>query len=255
MGEVYLAEDTTLGHRVALKLLPPEHTRDEERLWRFKQEAKSASALNHPNILTIHEVGEADGHHFIATEFIDGETLRALLRRSGSMTTDEVLNVAVQVASALTAAHAAGIVHRDIKPENIMRAPRRLRQSPGLRTRQADRARGARAGRIRACRPERLRRTPRQASCSARRQYMSPEQATGKTVDARSDIFSFGAVLYEMVGGQRAFRARPAMETLAAVINQEPKPLPARVPPESGQVDPALLAEGSERGATRPWRI
>jgi eukaryotic-like serine/threonine-protein kinase len=99
MGEVYLAEDTTLGRRVALKVLPPEHMQDEERVRRFKQEAKSASALNHPNILTIHEVGEADGHHFIATEFIDGETLRALLRRTGRLETDEALKVAVQVAS------------------------------------------------------------------------------------------------------------------------------------------------------------
>src|SRR5438876_2218563 len=120
MGEVYLAEDTTLDRRVALKLLPREHTQDEERLRRFKQEAKAASALNHPNILTIHEVGEADGHHFIATEFIDGETLRSSLRRTGGMKTNEVLKVAVQVASALTAAHEARIVHRDIKPENIM---------------------------------------------------------------------------------------------------------------------------------------
>ncbi|MGQ0763922.1 MAG: serine/threonine-protein kinase, partial [Acidobacteriota bacterium] len=104
MGEVYLADDTTLGRRVALKLLPREHTQDEERLRRFKQEAKAASALNHPNILTIHEVGEVDDHHFIATEFIDGETLRASLKPNGSMTTDHALKVAIQVASALVAA-------------------------------------------------------------------------------------------------------------------------------------------------------
>jgi len=120
MGAVYLAKDTTLGRRVALKLLPREHTQDEERLRRFKQEAKAASALNHPNILTIHEVGEAEGHHFIVTEFIDGETLRGSLRRAGKMKTSEALKVAAQVASALATAHEAGIVHRDIKPENIM---------------------------------------------------------------------------------------------------------------------------------------
>ena len=118
MGEVYLAEDATLGRLVALKVLPRVHTQNEERLRRFKQEAKAASALNHPNILTIHEFGEADGLHFIATEFVDGETLRALLTRTGRMPTNEALNVAAEMASALAAAHEAGIVHRDIKPEN-----------------------------------------------------------------------------------------------------------------------------------------
>src|SRR5712691_4274205 len=120
MGEVYLAEDTTLNRRVALKLLPGEYTQNEERLRRFKQEARAASALNHPNILTIHEVGEAQGHHFIATEFINGDTLRQHLKPIGKMKTSETLAVAAQVASALAAAHEAGIVHRDIKPENIM---------------------------------------------------------------------------------------------------------------------------------------
>ncbi len=120
MGEVYLAEDTTLNRRVAVKLLPAEYTRNEERLRRFKQEAKAASALNHPNILTIHEVGEEGDHRFIVTEFIDGETLRALLKRKGGMKTNDALNVAIQVASALAAAHEAGIVHRDIKPANVM---------------------------------------------------------------------------------------------------------------------------------------
>jgi serine/threonine protein kinase len=119
MGEVYLAADMTLGRPVTLKLLPREHTKDEERLRRFKQEAKATSALNHPNILTIHEVGEADGHHYIASEFIEGETLRTALQLS-SMKAADTLDVATQVASALVAAHAAGIVHRDIKPENIM---------------------------------------------------------------------------------------------------------------------------------------
>jgi serine/threonine protein kinase len=111
MGEVYLAEDTTLNRRLALKLLPAEYTQNEERLRRFKQEARAASALNHPNILTIHEVGEANGHHFIATEFIDGDTLRERLKRTGKMKTSETLAIAAQVASALAAAHEAGIVH------------------------------------------------------------------------------------------------------------------------------------------------
>jgi len=235
MGEVYLAEDTTLDRRVALKLLPREHTQDEERLRRFKQEAKAASALNHPNILTIYEVGEADGRHFIATEFIDGETLRASLRRTGSMETGEALNVAAQVASALATAHEAGIVHRDIKPENIMvrrdgyvkvldfglakltetDAPQPLDTGAPTIATVAHTATGVVLGTA---------------------QYMSPEQTTGKKVDARSDIFSFGAVLYEIVAGERAFQGDSLMATLAAIINQEPKPLSAKVPTELAQV-------------------
>ena len=235
MGEVYLAEDTTLGRRVALKLLPREHTQDEERLRRFKQEAKSASALNHPNILIIHEVGEADGRHFIATEFIDGETLRTALRPTGSMKTDEALNVAAQVASALVAAHEAGIVHRDIKPENIM-----LRRDGYVKVLDF--------GLAKLTEPV----APQPVDTSATTMpleahtetgvivgtaaYMSPEQATGKRVDARSDIFSFGAVLYEMVAGQQAFVGASLMEMVAAILNQEPEPLPAKVPPELSKV-------------------
>lgn len=231
MGEVFLAEDTSLGRRVALKLLPRQYTQDEERLRRFKLEARAASALNHPNILTIHEVGEADGHHFIATEFIEGETLRAALNRTGSMKIDAALNVATQVASALAAAHEAGIVHRDIKPENIMLRPdgyvkvldfglAKLTETIPQQT-------------VDTSAP-----TLPLAALTATgvligtAQYMSPEQATGKKVDARSDIFSFGVVLYEMVTGRQAFRGDSLMETVAAILNQEPKSLPAKVPDE-----------------------
>src|SRR5215216_7241685 len=122
MGEVYLAEDTRLGRQVALKLLPAQFIKDEERLLRFEQEARAASALNHPNIITIHEIGVDDGTHFIATEFIEGETLRQRLR-GGRLSLSEALDVAVQVGSALAAAHQVGIVHRDVKPENIMVRP------------------------------------------------------------------------------------------------------------------------------------
>src|ERR1700694_1787767 len=119
MGEVYLAEDTRLERRVALKLLPTEFTRDEDRVRRFMQEAKAASALNHPNIITIYEIGEADSIQFIATEFIDGVTLSQHMKQA-PMTPGEALDVAIQIASALSAAHEAGIVHRDVKPQNIM---------------------------------------------------------------------------------------------------------------------------------------
>ena len=231
MGEVYLAEDTTLGRHVALKLLPHQHTQDEERLRRFKQEAKSASALNHPNILTIHEVGEADGRHFIVTEFIDGENLRASLRRTGRMETRAALNVAMQVASALAAAHEAGIVHRDIKPENIM-----IRRDGYVKVLDFGLAKLTETT------------APQAADTNAPTmplavhtesgvvlgtpQYMSPEQATGRNVDARSDIFSFGMVLYEMVAGERPFQGDSLMETVAAILNREPEPLPAKIPSE-----------------------
>jgi serine/threonine protein kinase/WD40 repeat protein len=235
MGEVYLAEDTSLGRRVALKLLPPEHTQDQERLRRFKQEAKAASALNHPNILTIHEVGEVDGHHFIATEFIDGETLRTSLTLNSSMKTGDALNIATQVASALVAAHEAGIVHRDIKPENIM-----LRRDGYVKVLDFGLAKLT----------ETVAQQPIDMSAATMplvahtasgvvlgtAQYMSPEQATGKKVDTRTDIFSFGAVLYEMVAGRRAFEGDSLMETVAAILNQEPKPLPTKVSSDLAKV-------------------
>jgi serine/threonine protein kinase len=235
MGEVYLAEDTALDRRVAPKLLPHEHTHDAERLRRFGQEAKAASALNHPNILTIHEVGEANGRHFIATEFVDGETLRAALRRSGGMDEGEALNVAAQVASALAVAHAAGIVHRDIKPENIMLRPDGYvkvldfglaKLTEAVASQDLETATPTM--------PFALRTESGVVLGTA--QYMSPEQATAKTVDARSDIFSFGAVLYEMVTGQRAFQGASQIEAVAAILNQEPKPLPARLSPDLATV-------------------
>jgi serine/threonine protein kinase len=122
MGEVYLASDTRLGRKVALKLLPAEFTRDAERMRRFEQEARTASALNHPNIITIHEIGAVDQHQFIVSEFVEGETLRQRIK-SGPLELETALEIAVQVASALEAAHRAGIVHRDIKPENVMLRP------------------------------------------------------------------------------------------------------------------------------------
>ena len=234
MGEVYLAQDTTLGRRVALKLLPHEHTQNEERLRRFKQEAKAASALNHPNILTIHEVAEVDGHHFIATEFIDGETLRTSITLKGSMKTGEALKVATQVASALAAAHEAGIVHRDIKPENIM-----IRRDGYVKVLDFGLAKLTET--VTQIVDTSAKTMPRLAHTASgvvlgTAQYMSPEQAAGKKVDARSDIFSFGAVLYEMLTGQRAFEGDSLMEMVAAILNQEPKPLPARVPAELTKV-------------------
>jgi len=235
MGEVYLAEDQALGRPVALKLLPREHTRDEDRLRRFRQEAKAASALNHPNILTIHEVGEADGHHFIVTEFIDGETLRALLARGGPMETAEALRIGAQVASALAAAHEAGIVHRDIKPENVM-----LRRDGYIKVLDFGLAKLTEPVTVPPTDPD-APTVPVAARTETgvvvgTMQYMSPEQAAGKQVDARSDVFSFGALLYEMVTGRKAFEGSSRMATTAAILTEEPKPLPESVPEELAKV-------------------
>jgi serine/threonine-protein kinase len=221
MGVVYLAEDLRLGRRVALKLLPSDFTTNTARLRRFEQEARSASSLNYPNILTIYEFGETDNIHFIACEFIEGVTLRE--RMNGElMQLGAILDVAAQVASALSAAHAAGIVHRDIKPENIM-----LRRDDlvkvldfGLATLterlQPDSA-DAQAPTLFKTDPDTLVGTAI---------YMSPEQARGLNVDARTDIWSLGVVLYEMMAGCLPFTGSTSSEVLALIMNErESQPL------------------------------
>jgi Tol biopolymer transport system component len=232
MGEVYLAEDLKLHRKVALKLLPAEFTGQETRLRRFEQEARAASALNHPNIITIYEIGEADQTRFIATEYIEGQTLRALLRE-GALPLETVLEVAVQAASALSAAHEAGILHRDIKPENIMRRPDGMVKVLDFGLAKLIRPQGALPAATTSIAVQ-VESTP--GVVMGTLAYMSPEQAQGLEVDARSDIFSLGAVLYEMVTGHRAFRGDSQMALLAAVIEQEPEPLPAWVPQEPAKV-------------------
>src|SRR5437762_4974111 len=202
MGQVYLAEDSKLRRKVALKLLPASYTRDESRLRRFQQEARAASALNHPNILTIHELGEVNGEQFIATEFVEGETLRDRLNRA-PLNLAETLDVAVQIAGALAAAHKAGIVHRDIKPENIM-----LRHDGYVKVLDFGLAKLIEAEEAR---PEDLTRSMNQTGTGTvmgTLHYMSPEQSRGEEVDARTDIFSLGVVLYEMVTGQLPFEGK-----------------------------------------------
>ena len=224
MGEVYLAEDTRLRRKVALKLLPAEFTRHADRVRRFGQEAQAASALNHPNIITIYEIGEVDGAHFIATEFIDGQTLREHLKGE-RLALSAALDIAVQTAAALAAAHEARIIHRDIKPENVM-----LRRDGivkvldfGLAKLTEKSARGeidteaATLAKV-ATDPGTVMGTP---------QYMSPEQARGQVVDARSDIFSLGVVLYEMIAGQPPFDGANAFEVIGEILKSEPLPLAA----------------------------
>src|SRR5213595_2691284 len=187
MGEVFLAHDTSLGRKVALKLLRSDFTRNEERLRRFRQEARAASALNHPNILTIYEIGHDGSLHFMATEYVEGETLRQHLSRA-RITVGQTLDVGVQVASALAAAHQAGIIHRDIKPENIM-----VRSDGNVKVLDFGLAklieRGDTVSLV----------NTNQGIVMGTAHYMSPEQARALMVDERTDLWSLGVVLYEMV--------------------------------------------------------
>ena len=225
MGEVYLAQDSRLNRKVALKLLPSTFTKDNDRLRRFAQEARAASALNHPNIITIYEIQQVNSTHIIATEFVEGETLRQRLSHS-SLSLDEALNIAMQVADALSSAHKAGIVHRDIKPENVMLRPDGYVKvlDFGL----AKLSEGTTSS-ISAEAPTLQVRTG-SGIVMGRAGYMSPEQARGLIVDARSDIFSLGATLYEMVARRKPFEGETPSDTLASILKSEPTPLSRIVP-------------------------
>ncbi|HET6890684.1 MAG TPA: protein kinase, partial [Pyrinomonadaceae bacterium] len=222
MGEVYLAHDSRLDRKVAVKILPADVASDPNRMSRFVQEAKAASALNHPNIITIYEIDEADSGHFIATEFIDGETLREHMKR-GHMKLSDILDVAIQTASALAAAHEAGIIHRDIKPDNIM-----LRRDGIVKVLDFGLAKLSEY-------------TPTEVDSEAPTTapiktepgkmvgtviYMSPEQARGIQIDARTDIFSHGAMIYQMVTGRLPFEGSNTMDILASILSdKQPPPL------------------------------
>ena len=225
MGEVYLAQDTKLDRRIALKILPNDLA-GQERVRRFVQEAKAASALNHPNIITIYEIDEIDSEQFIATEFIEGETLRDRIRR-GALSNREALDVAMQVASALSATHDVGIVHRDIKPENIM-----LRRDGIVKVLDFGLAKLAPNRSPVETGPE----APTQAQINTEpgtvlgtAQYMSPEQARGFEVDARSDIWSLGCVLYEMVTARQPFKGDTTIDVMSGILHREPEGLGSHV--------------------------
>src|SRR6476646_3798181 len=223
MGEVYLARDERLGRKVALKLLPERLTVDETQLSRFKTEARSASALNHPNILTVYEIGAEENRQFIATEFIEGVTLRASLA-CGRMNLHAALEIAVQVASALAAAHETGVVHRDIKPENIMLRPdgyaKVLDFGIAKLTEQRPSSDHYDLGTTAVLQTQ-------PGLVLGTGHYMSPEQARGQTVDARSDIWSLGVVIYEMVGGITPFPGETPSDCIASILKAEPPPLSA----------------------------
>jgi serine/threonine protein kinase/Flp pilus assembly protein TadD len=240
MGGVFLAHDARLGREIALKLLPAEFTWNRDRLHRFEQEARAASALNHPNIVTIHEIGDDGDLHFIAMEFVDGVTLRERMAR-GRLNLGEALNVAIQVASALAAAHAARIVHRDIKPENIL-----LRHDGYIKVVDFGLAKLT-APAVNSDAGTRARVETGAATVEGTPQYMSPEQVRGVTADCRTDIFSFGAVLYEMLTGQRAFQTATAAEAIDAVLKEEPPALPAEVPLPLQRIVARCLEKDPER--------
>ncbi|HEY2964260.1 MAG TPA: protein kinase [Pyrinomonadaceae bacterium] len=225
MGEVYRAQDTELGRPVALKFLPAELAAHQNRVKRFIQEAKAASALNHPNILTVYEIGRADDTTFIATEFVDGITLRDYMHQWLKLV--DILDVAAQIASALVAAHAAGIVHRDIKPENIM-----VRKDGIVKvldfglaklTERQDSLTGSEATTIALVNTE-------PGTVLGTAAYMSPEQAAGREVDARSDIWSLGVVLYEMLTSRTPFAGASKSHIIVAIIDQEPLPITKLAP-------------------------
>jgi len=222
MGEVYLAQDTKLDRKVALKILPAEVAANQDRMRRFIQEAKAASALNHPNIITIHEIDQTASGHFIATEFIDGETLRKHLRRE-TMKLSHTLEVAIQVASALAGAHAVGIVHRDIKPENVM-----LRRDGIVKVLDFGLAKLVfrKEAVVDTSAPTAMRVRTDPGTVLGTSTYMSPEQSSGSlNVDHRTDIWSLGAMLYEMVTGRVPFSGKDLHREIIAIQEQEAAPL------------------------------
>ena len=232
MGEVYLAQDTELDRTVAIKILPERLAADPQRLQRFIQEARAASALNHPHILTIHEIGSYQSSKFIAMEFIDGETLRERMR--AGMKLLPVLEVASEVASALVAAHEAGIVHRDIKPDNVM-----VRRDGYVKVLDFGLAKLTER-KSAASDPEAATRAMVNTDAGTvmgTANYMSPEQAKGVAVDARSDLWSLGAVIYEMVTGQLPFVGETPTETISLILQKEPPPLTRFVPDLPEELD------------------
>jgi len=216
MGEVYRARDTRLGREVALKILPAEFSADRDRLERFELEARSASALNHPNIITIYDVGSSNSTSYLSMELVEGKSLRALLDE-GLMPLRKIASIASQLADGLAKAHAAGIVHRDLKPENLMISKDGFLKilDFGL----------AKMTLVHANQASNLQTQTGAGMVRGTVGYMSPEQASGKAVDFHSDQFSFGTILYEMITGKRPFQRGSVAESMAAIIREDPEPV------------------------------
>jgi serine/threonine protein kinase len=228
MGEVYRARDSRLGRDVAVKVLPAAVSADADRLRRFEQEARAAASLNHPNILAVYDIGTDQGRPYIASELLDGQTLREQLN-GGPLSVRKAVEYAVQIAHGLAAAHEKGIIHRDLKPENLLIATNgrvkildfglaKLMDAPATSDVASDATRTSITG---------------AGMVLGTVGYMSPEQIRGLPVDARSDLFAFGAILYEMLSGRRAFRGDTTADTMMAILKEPPAPLPAErnVPP------------------------
>jgi serine/threonine protein kinase/tetratricopeptide (TPR) repeat protein len=242
MGVVYKARDSHLKRFVALKVLPPEKVADPERKHRFVQEARSASALNHPNIVTVYDIDQSDGIDFIAMEYVEGKTLDELIGRKG-LKLSEALKYAVQIADALAKAHAAGIVHRDLKPGNVMvTAEGRVKVLDFGLAKLTEAAPESQDSTTQLEHP-----ATESGMIVGTVAYMSPEQAEGKKVDARSDIFSFGSLLYEMLTGRRPFRRDSPALTLAAILHLEPPPLPSGIPSELERIIARCLRKDPAR--------
>ena len=219
MGEVYRARDTRLQRTVAIKILPQALSSDQDRLERFQQEARILSALNHPNLMAIYDVGAQDGIHFLVSEFLDGQSLRDVIS-NGPLPQRKVTDYGLQIAKGLAAAHEKGIIHRDLKPENVfvLRDGRVKILDFGLAKQALAAAMADNATQT----------SPLQTAAGTvlgTAAYMSPEQVRGEIVDHRSDIFSLGVILYEMIAGQRAFKGDSAVEVMNAVLKQEPPEL------------------------------
>lgn len=248
MGIVYLAVDTQLGREVAVKILPEYFSMDRERLSRFRREARATSLLNHPNIVTVFEIGQIDGCEFIVTEFVEGRTLRDLMRQD-PIPFVEILKIASQVAGALAAAHKAGIVHRDIKPENVMIRPDGYVKvlDFGL-AKLSDSTRKAASGDIEFSLSGINKTTPGMIMGTV--SYMSPEQAEGRETDPRTDIWALGVMLYEMVSGKLPFKGPTTSHTIVAILEQEPI-APETASPELKQlISTALQKDPAHRFQT-----
>ena len=250
MGEVYRARDAKLGREIAIKVLSGATASDPDRRQRFELEARAASALNHPNILTVHDVGEADGTIYIAMELVEGKTLRELVAAGEPLPTKKLLDVAAQTAEGLAKAHAAGIVHRDLKPENLMVSKDGYVKILDFGLAKLTETVSQDASVL----PTAIAAPTQPGTVMGTAGYMSPEQASGQPVDYRSDQFALGAILYEMATGKRAFQRKTGAETLVAIIKEEPEPISQAAPkapaPVRWIVERLLAKDPDERYAS-----
>src|SRR5262245_27855947 len=250
MGEVYRARDTRLGREVAIKVLPEATATESDRRQRFEQEARSASALNHPNILTIYDIGSANGTVFIAMELVEGKPLRELVASGEPLPTRRLLDVATQTADGLAKAHSAGIVHRHLKPENLMVSKDGFVKILDFGLAKLTEPVSQEASVL----PTAVAAPTQPGTVMGTAGYMSPEQASGQSVDFRSDQFTLGAIVYEMATGKRAFQRKTGAETLVAIIREEPEPLSQAAPkapaPVRWIVERCLAKDPEERYAS-----